>query len=83
MSRNQNFGRWPWSYPVEVPATVHCDDGVVMKLKRRYNFGYVGTSRQPDDDMYRECGIPPVTLSVMVSRKCLRDKLRSGEWQLI
>lgn len=75
-----DFGRWPWSWPVDVPVKIRGDGDEV----------YVLTSRGPlynAQAVYRGSyggsgsGGPPFKVDFMVGRSYLRHKLRSGEWQ--
>jgi hypothetical protein len=84
-----DFGRWPWSWPVEVPVKIREDDGTVLTLTEKGVFGdavanvghgYRGESEHPPRTNFVT---GPIVLSSVVGRKYLRAKLRSGEWEVI
>lgn len=82
----QTFGRWPWSWPVDVPVRIRMDRGfadltergVIYDLLANVGKGYTGTIAGGQGD-----GLPPWTLTLRVARSELRKKLRSGEWTVV
>lgn len=79
------YGRWPWSWPVQVPAEIDTGDGRTVTLHSRgtiYDFaahvgkGYEGELVRPSED-------GPIELEYKVGRRYLRSQLRSGTWKLI
>lgn len=87
--RPWEFGRWPWSWPVEVPARIKLDSGgiatvtekgVVYDHAANVGKGYRGTVVYPDP---HDPSPLPITLSWMVGRSYLRKQLKSGEWTVL
>jgi hypothetical protein len=83
----REYGRWPWSWPVEVPVRVDTGRGDVHLTKKGvvYDYaahvgkGYSGTCSVLGDSY----GLPPITLQFKVGRSYLRQKLRTGEWKVV
>lgn len=83
-----DFGRWPWSWPAEVPVVIQTPDekhtlterGVFGGDGSSVGKGYRGVSEIPCKTNVID---GPIHLEVTIGKKYLRNRLRSGEWVVI